>query len=422
MVWKLPSAAAVTAPVKGALALIPAFPWYAWAGLGVGAAILLGGGVAAAAVAAPAGSGPLPKPGGTAPVLKLGSTGEWVSYLQDRLAMTVTGTFDDATDAAVKGFQSANGLQADGIVGPASWGKLGVSGAAPGGGGGGGGGGAPPPQPGPIVPAPQGPPTAENPFGLAQTIDAREGQILAHIQSGNVEHQWWPLDYTADGHQIHIEVSRRALALNDGTNKLIVDGSMRTAQKAADMIGGAIPTTRILDEVYKQAKQSGKIVANSGGAPPSQKWQGAGGDDSGSKTGRMYDQSAYLEKLVGGFDSGFVVNEGKDWVQTRHYWDPPQGLGPTSSKGSIHNHANFGWYYPPSTSHSPGGVPVIQSIGETHAPGFTDYSQLWRFVRANSLTIDGVAWDWGAALADPTVSKYIQDEGGTIPSPRHPDL
>jgi hypothetical protein len=412
VVWKLPSAAAVTAPVKGALAMLPAFPWYAWAGLGVGAAILLGGGVAAAATAGggDAGHGPTPKPGGTPPVLKLGSTGDWVSYLQDRLAMTVTGTFDAATDAAVKAYQSANGLTADGIVGPASWSKLGVGDAAQPGSGGGGSAPQPAPKPQPAPqPAPPGPVTSGNPFGLSQGIADREGQILTHIGNGNVEHQWWPLDYTtSDGHQIHVEISRRALALNDGTNRLMVSMTYKGQQKIADMIGGSMLTTRLADEIWKHAqKKLGVINQNA--------WVT---DGSMGHTDRMYQQSDIIQGKVGGAD-GLVGNEGKDWVITRRFWTPPQGTNDGSK--SVHNSANFGWYGAGS-GHSPGGELVMQSIGLVHDMNHADYSQLSRFVRQGSLTIDGQPWDWGAALADPTVSKYIQDEGGTIPSSRHPDL
>ena len=142
----------------------------------------------------------------------------------------------------------------------------------------------------------------------------------------------------------------------------------------------------------------------------------------GGKTARMIEQSAKVENKVAG-DGGLVANEGKDWVITRRFWPPPQGVG--SGGKPYSNSANFGWYYGkeyPGSGHSPGGQSVVQSIGMVHDMNHADYSQLLRFVRPNSLTIDGVPWGWAEALADPTVSKYIQDEGGTVPSPRHPDL
>jgi peptidoglycan hydrolase-like protein with peptidoglycan-binding domain len=76
--------------------------------------------------------------------LQQGSTGADVLELETKLVEngyfvgTVDETFDVQTDAAVRYYQSVNGLTVDGVVGPQTRGSLGLSG---GGGGGGGGGG-----------------------------------------------------------------------------------------------------------------------------------------------------------------------------------------------------------------------------------------------------------------------------------------
>jgi len=57
-------------------------------------------------------------------LLKLGSEGEDVKKLQIKLGVDPIGKFGPKTDAAVKAWQSANGLPADGVVGPATWAKL----------------------------------------------------------------------------------------------------------------------------------------------------------------------------------------------------------------------------------------------------------------------------------------------------------
>lgn len=54
-------------------------------------------------------------------ILKLGSEGENVKKLQIKLSVDPIGKFGPKTDAAVKAFQSSNGLKADGIVGPITW-------------------------------------------------------------------------------------------------------------------------------------------------------------------------------------------------------------------------------------------------------------------------------------------------------------
>lgn len=64
------------------------------------------------------------------PVLRIGSTGNDVKFLQNQLNKkgfncgSVDGIFGPGTLKAVTAFQSKNGLAADGIVGPITWSKL----------------------------------------------------------------------------------------------------------------------------------------------------------------------------------------------------------------------------------------------------------------------------------------------------------
>jgi putative chitinase len=57
-------------------------------------------------------------------LLKLGTEGEDVKKLQIKLGVDPIGKFGPKTEAAVKAWQSANGLTPDGIVGPSTWAKL----------------------------------------------------------------------------------------------------------------------------------------------------------------------------------------------------------------------------------------------------------------------------------------------------------
>lgn len=55
----------------------------------------------------------------TAPLLKLGSQGRNVAFLQARLGnLPMSGSFDGATQAALRAWQALHGLAADGIYGP----------------------------------------------------------------------------------------------------------------------------------------------------------------------------------------------------------------------------------------------------------------------------------------------------------------
>ena len=60
-------------------------------------------------------------------VLKLGSRGNEVKVLQEKLNLKVDGIFGPLTEEAVKDFQRSNGLEVDGIVGANTLSKLNLS-------------------------------------------------------------------------------------------------------------------------------------------------------------------------------------------------------------------------------------------------------------------------------------------------------
>jgi putative chitinase len=57
-------------------------------------------------------------------ILKVGSKGEDVKKLQQKLGLNSDGTFGTVTESAVKKWQSSNGLISDGIVGDGTWNKM----------------------------------------------------------------------------------------------------------------------------------------------------------------------------------------------------------------------------------------------------------------------------------------------------------
>jgi peptidoglycan hydrolase-like protein with peptidoglycan-binding domain len=58
------------------------------------------------------------------PELKVGSSGDVVKWVQQRLGVTADGDFGPGTERAVKAFQQGNGLASDGAVGPRTWAAL----------------------------------------------------------------------------------------------------------------------------------------------------------------------------------------------------------------------------------------------------------------------------------------------------------
>jgi putative chitinase len=59
--------------------------------------------------------------------LKVGSKGEEVKALQEKLGLAADGDFGPGTEAKLKAWQTTNGLTADGIAGPSTLAKLGIS-------------------------------------------------------------------------------------------------------------------------------------------------------------------------------------------------------------------------------------------------------------------------------------------------------
>jgi putative chitinase len=57
-------------------------------------------------------------------LLKIGSSGEDVKKLQEKLGLNADGAFGPGTANAVKNWQAANGLTADGVVGNGTWAKM----------------------------------------------------------------------------------------------------------------------------------------------------------------------------------------------------------------------------------------------------------------------------------------------------------
>jgi hypothetical protein len=78
---------------------------------------------------------PAPAPAGAVATgsARRGSAGETVKLLQERLKAAgfdpgpIDGEFGPKTDAAVRAYQTAKGLTVDGVVGPQTWGALGVT-------------------------------------------------------------------------------------------------------------------------------------------------------------------------------------------------------------------------------------------------------------------------------------------------------
>ena len=90
------------------------------------AVLSIGSGAAVAATQDSSGSNTSSASSSQGTSLKVGSTGSAVKAVQRKLHVSVTGYYGRQTEAAVKRFQRRRGLEADGIVGPATARALGV--------------------------------------------------------------------------------------------------------------------------------------------------------------------------------------------------------------------------------------------------------------------------------------------------------
>src|SRR3954453_17871892 len=103
-----------SAAVSAAMVVSPTAAAFAAAGSA-------GGGSGSPGMAAPSSANRAIAPGSPSSLLRAGSTGPDVVRVQTALGQTPDGLFGSRTDAAVRVFQSRNGLLVDGIVGPQTW-------------------------------------------------------------------------------------------------------------------------------------------------------------------------------------------------------------------------------------------------------------------------------------------------------------
>ena len=251
----------------------------------------------------------------------------------------------------------------------------------------------------------------QNPTGrdlatpLSNSIPDRDAAILDLAAQGNVpEPTWTTVSYVKDGHTVEFAVATDALMIGS-TDPIRLNATHPTAQKLADMFGAMLPTTRMADAAY----QAGHQIAPQPGAS----------DSHMSDTSRMIEHSDRVSRaraLTGAGEGELIGDNGKHWVNTEQL---------LNSDGTIANMrdanrnpvpgtiaaANFGWHTSPAMTNSvsPGGAPVIQSIGLRHNDGHTDYSQVVQLY-GTTVAIDGNPMKIEDIMQDPDLAYLVSDE------------
>lgn len=356
--------------------------------------------------------------------LRRGSRGQAVSDLQSALTRagfpcSVDGDFGPKTEAAVRSYQARMGLSVDGVVGKQTASRLlGLS--------------VPPtgpsdgfdPRPstpttpttptttpsGPALPAvaglealPARSPQAvgghaflESTKGLSRP--QREAAILQQVLAGNVPdflRQFREITTTARGadgqmHEAKVRVAPSYLAIGSNADWVEIPMDAHTAQRIADATGCLLPTTKLVDEAWKQAEL--KVAPKP--LPASAQMMS-------SDYYLRHDALVQQQLAAAGWQPGqLVAGNQKDLVisntLTRH---------PTQV-------AIYGW-------HQANGKP-IQPLSTVHEWSYADYSHGVRLV-AGTVVVDGREMRTADVLADPNLAALLSSEG-TIRSPRQPGV
>lgn len=234
-----------------------------------------------------------------------------------------------------------------------------------------------------------------------KATEAREQAILALAESGQIPTPTLvAVTFTKGGHTVTIFPATDALML--GTEEPVrLAARHGTAQRLADFFGMVLPTSLMSDMAWLAATK----------VPPQTGLQGAAAGDTATfvlNSGRV---DAAIAKAGGTVaTSGLVRPTGKDWVNTERLLLPDGTVARSKDNPSAPAVANFGWHQKGAQSLSPGGQPVIQSVGLVHNfPDFVDYSQVVTLY-GPTVVIDGDTRNVVDVLSDPTTAFLLSDE------------
>lgn len=250
----------------------------------------------------------------------------------------------------------------------------------------------------PFPPTPSGAETGSEFIQRTATLDPsqREQAILKEILSGNVPDFLRTLKEVkvkmklSDGkeHTVAYKVLPDYLAIGTNADFIRIPMSPIAAQAIASKFGCMLPTTKMVDDIYKQAQTQLNPQPMSGGKYPN--WQA-----------RMTRNEFYSEhqKLVekqrtqSGHQLGdLIAGHKKDVVISNFLDSHPKNV------------VIYGWH-----DKSNGGKP-IQGYGWGHENAYADYSHGIRLI-SQTMTLDGREVAASEVLKDPTLSRLLSNEG-----------
>ncbi|MBS2038571.1 hypothetical protein JST97_26565 [bacterium] len=221
----------------------------------------------------------------------------------------------------------------------------------------------------------------------------REAAILSEIQKGNVPEfarQMKEIQLQSNGHSGTLRVMPDYLAIGSDQDFVRIPMDPKTAQKIADQTGTSLPTTKMVDDIYKQADN--KLTPQP--LPPGAQMMS---NDYYQRHNNMVEQQMTQR---GAEHGALTAGHQKDLVISNRLTQHPDRV------------AIYGW-------HQPNGKP-IQSLSTVHENTYADYSHGVRLV-GGTMLVDGQERPVSEVLRDPQLAGLISSEGA-IRDPRVPGV
>lgn len=229
----------------------------------------------------------------------------------------------------------------------------------------------------------------ESTRGLSRS--QREAAILSQIQSGNVPEfarQMKEIQLQNNGHSGTLRVMPDYLAIGSDQDFVRIPMDPKTAQKIADQTGTSLPTTKMVDDIYKQADT--KLTPQPLKAGPQMM--------SNDYYQRHNDLVEQQMRQRGAEHGALTAGHQKDLVISNRLTQHPDRV------------AIYGW-------HQPDGKP-IQGLSTVHENTYADYSHGVRLV-GGTMIVDGQERSLGEVLSDSQLAGLVSNEG-VIRDPRVP--
>lgn len=220
----------------------------------------------------------------------------------------------------------------------------------------------------------------------------REKYILDQVIAGNFEAAWAPLEFTADGKQVKLNVMADALKIGG----VRVNVSATLQQQLADIFDASLLTAQVADLMFLNAAKR---------VDPSP-------EPISSSVKSMINHSLRVDGMVGQ-TKGIIAPPGKHWILDRRI---------ESSPGKA---CNYGWHFVGTTFKGIKGYPcaspysktangqtvnVIQPNATAHDAKHSDYSQICQLV-SQQCWVDGVEYRFSQILMNPAMAKLVISTG-----------